>query len=74
MNDSLLTNLPAHQAQGANTRSEKGRPIMYEASEVIAIGEARELILGVKPIVLSVDEEGEPNRANRVDDIDETDE
>lgn len=48
---------------------------MYEASDVVAIGDAHELILGVKPFYLSnTDLEGAINRAERVDDIDETDE
>ena len=48
---------------------------MYEASEVIAIGEAHELILGVKPwLPFNVDEEGEVNYADRDGDVDETDE
>ena len=48
---------------------------MYEASEVIAIGEAHELILGVKAFLLNyTDQEGETNRSERVDDIDEVDE
>lgn len=48
---------------------------MYEASEVVAIGDAHELILGVKPFQLSyTDQQGEINRLERVADIDETDE
>lgn len=48
---------------------------MYEASEVIAIGEAHELILGVKPFLQSyTDTQGATNRAEKIDDIDETDE
>jgi hypothetical protein len=46
---------------------------MYEASDVVAIGEARELILGVKPFLQSyIDQQGEINRAEEVSDIDET--
>ena len=48
---------------------------MYEASDVIAIGEAHELILGVKPFLSSyIDSEEQTNRAERVDNIDEIDE
>lgn len=48
---------------------------MYEASEVVAIGDAHELILGVKPFYIFItDSEGLLNRNERVDDIDETDE
>lgn len=46
---------------------------MYEASDVVAIGEAHELILGVKPFLQSyTDQEGEINRAEEISDIDET--
>lgn len=48
---------------------------MYEAPEVVAIGEAHDLILGVKPFSLNnVDGEQAINRLDRVDDIDENDE
>lgn len=48
---------------------------MYEASEVLAIGSAHELILGVKPFSLNnMDSEGQTDYADRIDDIDETDE
>lgn len=48
---------------------------MYEASEVVAIGDAHNLILGVKPFGMnSMDSEGIINRLDRVDDIDEADE
>ena len=48
---------------------------MYEASDVVAIGNAHELILGVKPFLLSyTDQEGAINRAEKEEDIDETDE
>ena len=47
---------------------------MYEASEVIAIGEAHDLILGIKPLATLFDSEGLANRDERVDDIDETEE
>ena len=48
---------------------------MYEASNVIAIGEAHELIQGIKPFQLGyTDSELASDRADRVDDIDESDE
>ena len=47
---------------------------MYEASEVVAIGAAHELILGVKPPAQTIDSETLSDFANRVMDIDETDE
>ena len=47
---------------------------MYEAPEVLAIGEAHELILGVKPFYLdNIDGELELDRLQRVEDVDETD-
>ena len=47
---------------------------MYEASDVVAIGNAHELILGVKPFLSGwVDQEGALNRNERIDDIDESD-
>ena len=47
---------------------------MYEASDIVTIGDARELILGQKPFSPDhVDFEGESNRLERVADIDETD-
>jgi hypothetical protein len=57
-----------------NTRSEKGRMTMYEASEIVAIGAAHEMILGVKPPSQTTDNETIPFSANRLQDIDETDE
>jgi hypothetical protein len=46
---------------------------MYEAPDIVAIGEAREMILGVKPFLLDyTDEKGDINRAEPVSDIDET--
>ncbi len=48
---------------------------MYEAPEVVAIGEAHDLILGVKPFQLNaVDGEQAINRLDREEDIDESDE
>jgi hypothetical protein len=47
---------------------------MYEASEIVAIGAAHELILGVKPPAQTIDSETLSDFANRVMDIDETDE
>ncbi len=49
---------------------------MYEASEIVVIGEAHNLILGQKPFELNtMDSEGITNRMERqMDDIDETDE
>ena len=47
---------------------------MYEAPEVRVIGEAHNLILGVKPFCLDVlDSEHLVNRCERIDDIDESD-
>ena len=47
---------------------------MYEAPEVLAIGEAHELILGVKPFFQdNVDGELELNRLDRIEDVDESD-
>jgi hypothetical protein len=47
---------------------------MYEAPEVLTIGKADELILGVKPFALDfVDNESEIDRLQRVDDVDESD-
>ena len=47
---------------------------MYEAPEVLAIGEAHELILGVKPFYLdNVDSELALDRLDRVEDVDESD-
>ena len=46
---------------------------MYEAPEVLAIGEAPDLIFGVKPFFKDyVDQESSIDRAERVEDIDET--
>jgi len=45
----------------------------YEASTIFEIGEAREVILGVKPIG-GTDNEGSLTRYDRVDDIAETEE
>jgi hypothetical protein len=47
---------------------------MYEAPEVVTIGNAHELILGVKPFLQNyIDAEVLTNRDERVEDIDETD-
>ena len=47
---------------------------MYEAPEVLALGEAHDLILGVKLFLQDyTDQEFVPDRAERVDDIDESD-
>ena len=46
---------------------------MYEAPEVLAIGEAHNLILGVKPFLKDyIDGEPAIDRADPVEDIDET--
>ena len=45
----------------------------YEASTIFEIGEAREVILGAKPIG-GVDNEGSLTRYQLPDDIDETEE
>jgi len=46
---------------------------MYEAPEVLAIGEAHDLILGVKPFFLdNIDAENKVDRADPVEDIDES--
>jgi hypothetical protein len=49
---------------------------MYEAPEVVTIGDAHDLILGQKPFQMStMDSEGITNRLDRdMDDIDEADE
>lgn len=53
----------------------KDEMTMYEAPEVVAIGEAHDLILGVKPFQLNVtDSESAINRLEREEDIDESDE
>ena len=47
---------------------------MYEAPEVLAIGEAHELILGTKPFLLDyIDSEVATDRSERVEDVDESD-
>jgi len=47
---------------------------MYEAPEVLALGEAHDLILGVKPFLKDyTDQEILPDRYERVEDIDESD-
>jgi len=47
----------------------------YEASEVVELGEAREIILGTKPAMNALDGLlGDGYRAEAVNDIDETDE
>ena len=47
----------------------------YEASNVVSIGEARELILGTKPASINADNEFVPlSLVRQQDDIDETDE
>lgn len=47
---------------------------MYEASDIVALGAAHELILGVKLQLSNVDSEGEADRAERQMDVDEVDE
>jgi hypothetical protein len=46
----------------------------YEKPTAIALGLAHELARGTKPICLCIESEGEINRNERVDDIDEADE
>lgn len=47
---------------------------MYEAPEVLAIGEAHELILGVKPFLKdNIDGELAIDRSDPVEDVDESD-
>ena len=46
---------------------------MYEASEIVAVGAAHELILGQKFVADHVDQEGTSQRDERFMDIDETD-
>ena len=46
---------------------------MYEASEIVTIGAAHELILGVKLEATQVDQEGATGYDERFMDIDETD-
>jgi hypothetical protein len=57
-------------------KQRKDQWTMYKASEVVAIGEARDLIRGQKPFQMStMDSEGSTNRLERdMDDIDESDE
>ena len=46
---------------------------MYEAPEVLALGEAHDLILGVKPFLKDyIDGEPSVDRAEPIEDIDET--
>lgn len=71
---SVLTEFGRVLARHKNTRSEKGRKAMYEASEIVAIGAAHEMILGVKPPAQTIDSDLLPDFANPVLDIDETDE
>lgn len=48
---------------------------MYEASDIVAIGAAHELIRGQKPFSMNpMDSDFEINRADKVEDIDEVDE
>ena len=47
---------------------------MYEASEIVAIGAAHELILGIKPPQPTIDNEQLSGFDERVSDIDEIDE
>lgn len=48
---------------------------MYEASEIVAIGAAHDLILGQKPFSTNpMDSDLEVNRAEKIADIDEVDE
>jgi hypothetical protein len=53
----------------------KGRKSMnnYEAPTFVTIGEAHELILSEKPTSTTIDSEGAVDRANRLGDIDESD-
>ena len=44
----------------------------YEAPTAITVGEAHDLILGEKPEALITDNESVPLHANRMDDIDES--
>lgn len=47
---------------------------MYEAPEVLAIGEAHDLILGVKPFLKDyIDERLVVDRYEPIDDVDESD-
>ena len=45
---------------------------MYEASEIVAIGKAHDLILGVKPLSPTADSENSIGFDERQNDIDET--
>jgi len=45
---------------------------MYEASEVVAIGAAHEIILGVKPVAPTIDSEPTLGFDEKENDIDET--
>jgi hypothetical protein len=45
---------------------------MYEASDIVTIGAAHELTLGVKPICFCMDSLGSVNHNEPVDEIDET--
>ena len=51
----------------------KGKGPMYEASEIVVIGAAHQLILGAKPELLHLDAEGSAGYDERLMDIDETD-
>jgi hypothetical protein len=65
--------IPVALQTSGNKPKRKDDRIMYEVPEVLAIGEAQDLILGVKPFFKDyVDWENAIDRADRVEDIDET--
>lgn len=65
--------IPVALQTSRNKPKRKDDRIMYEAPEVLAIGEAQDLILGVKPFLKDyIDGEPAVDRAEPVEDIDET--
>lgn len=65
--------IPVALQTSRNKSKRKDDRIMYEAPEVLAIGEAQDLILGVKPFLKDyIDGEPAVDRAEPVEDIDET--
>jgi len=67
-----LSNLPVPGAVEIR-EVKKGKRPMYEASEIVTIGAAHQLILGSKPELLHIDAEGSVGYDEEQMDIDETD-
>ena len=44
---------------------------MYEASNIVELGAAHNLILGVKPVAMTPDSQGAAHRDEEIDDIEE---